>query len=207
MASARRVDAIDVLMARLARRGESPRSGRFRIKNVQHVRVRANGRPWRDVLDTIADPPARFVNEAARIRERAMERAHYRRRRNPGAMSQSQANELFRLAAPEYALLLARRSYLGRNESDRKRVAERYILACLRAVEGIPTEFGVDIHDAARIRRASAHHRESVGDPRRSATPAPTGQEVGTKDKTGKIPSYSIATPLNLEWRNAKIRS
>lgn len=160
MASARRVDAIDALMARLARRGESPRSGRFRIKNVQHVRVRANGRPWRDVLDTIADPPARFVNEAARIRERAMERAHYRRRRNPGAMSQSQANELFRLAAPEYALLLARRSYLGRNESDRKRVAERYILACLRAVEGIPTEFGVDIHDAAR--RAFGEHPRTI---------------------------------------------
>ena len=64
-------------------------------------------------------------------------------------MSQSLADALFRLAAPEYVLQMARRSYLGRNESDRKRVAERYIAACLRAVEGIPTEFGADLHGAA----------------------------------------------------------
>lgn len=103
-----------------------------------------NGRP---VLDHLAMPPHRFVQQATVYRVRAASRAHFKRRWN-GAMSQTEAEDLFRLAAPEYALQMARRTYLGRNETNRKRVAERYIVVCRRVVERIATEIGVDLDQA-----------------------------------------------------------
>lgn len=124
---------MNALESLLRRVGGRERWLRFRIGRIR--RVLMNGRP---LWDVIAEPPARFVKAAAFVRHRAAMGAHYKQRWN-GAMSEAEAAALFRLAAPEYTLMMARRAYMGRRESDRMRLAERYIVACLREVEGIPT--------------------------------------------------------------------